>query len=85
MTARTRPARTTHTVAFDPIDGRPIQPLTATTAAVADLVAAILDHTRRHLGSSRPVWVVIQPGGRCGYLWSGRQELGGFSIAGGVR
>jgi hypothetical protein len=69
----------THTVTFD-VPGRKIAPLTATAPAVADLVAAILDHTRAHLSRTRPVWAVIQPDMREGYLWTGRAVVGTFRI-----
>jgi hypothetical protein len=69
----------THTVAFD-IPGRTVAPLTATTSAVADLVAAILQHTRPHLPQTRPVHAVIEPDMREGYLRMERDTVGTFRI-----
>jgi hypothetical protein len=69
----------THTVTFD-IPGRKVAPLTATTSAVTDLVAAILQHTRPHLPQTRPVHAVIEPDMREGYLRMERDTVGTFRI-----
>jgi hypothetical protein len=73
-----------HTVTFH-IPGREIGPLTTVTSAVTDLVTAILQHTRPHLPRTHPVYAVIQPDMREGYLWTGRLVVGTFRIDGGGR
>jgi queuine/archaeosine tRNA-ribosyltransferase len=80
VTART--IQRTSTVTFA-VPGLPITPLTVAAPCIADTIAAILDHVRPDLPANRPVYVVINPGGR-GHLWDGRYIIGTLLLTGGA-